>query len=82
MKIEIKSIEESPNYVTDPEFQDYRALEMSGVVITKGGMQSGNPSLDLQFVDEHGKRYVAMVQGNIFRSIAQIASVHYKDGGV
>lgn len=78
--IQVKTIAESPNYNVPPN-DNFKLVELSGVVITKDGMQSGNPSLDLQFVDKDGNQFVALIQGNIFRAIALIANPHYKDGG-
>lgn len=81
IKIEVKTIEESPKYNQDENFMGWAGAKLTGAIITKDGMESGNPSLDLQFVDENGKKFIALVSGNIFRAIAIMAKDHYKDGG-
>lgn len=81
LNISIKTIEESPNYRTDPKYQNYKPLKMTHAIITIDGMESGKPSLDFQFEDEQGNKYMTLLQGDIFRGIALMAKNQFKDGG-
>jgi hypothetical protein len=77
--VSIKSVEESPNYNTDPLWQGFNPLIMNNVIITKNGMESGVPSLDLQFVDQKGNKHMALIPGNIFRAIYMAAHPCFGD---
>ena len=77
--IEVKTVEEAPNYSANPT--EFRVLKIKKVIVIKDGMESGNPSFDVQLEDGDGTKYLALVTGNIMRAIAIAANPFYQDGG-
>lgn len=76
MSVKLTTIEEGPKYG-----EDFTVIEGKQAVIIKEGMSSGLPSIDLEFFDADGKKYIAMLTGGIFRAIWLVAKHQYHDGG-
>ena len=63
----IDSVSEAPKYTEDTPL-----LKIDTVLIVKEGMESGGPSVDIQLVDDKGKKYVIMASGGILASIGSV----------
>lgn len=61
------SIEEAPNY---NKIGGFIAANLEKAVIVKNGTSQGNPTVDLIFEDQEGKKYVALITGALIKSIA------------
>lgn len=69
LTIEIaNSPEEAPNYSRD--FVDVRAARITKAVIVNKGMDSGKPTVDLQFESMDGCKFVAMLTGDLVKGLA------------
>lgn len=80
ISIEIKTVEEAPNYKTgDNGGEGFKALNCTKAIIVKNGMVSGNCTVDLQFVDDQGQKHVYFVTGRIIQALAQAISAHQAD---
>lgn len=66
VSVEIVDLVEAPNY-NQP---DWAGLSVEKVIIVKKGTKAGNPTIDLQFVDDKGNKSVAMLTAKIFGLIA------------
>ena len=65
---EIKeSYKEAPNYGPD-----YTMVKIVKAILVGKGMQSGKPSVDLQLVDKKGNKYIAMLSGELYKSVSII----------
>ncbi len=65
---EIKeSSKEAPNYGAD-----YKMVKIVKAILVANGMESGKPSVDLQLVDKNGNKYIAMLSGELYKSVAII----------
>lgn len=60
---------EAPNYNKDG---DWEGLTLQKCIVVCDGMEGGNPSVDLQLVDESGKKYVAMITGSLLESAGSV----------
>jgi hypothetical protein len=70
--LEIKnSIEEAPDYNTNGEGFSHATLTKA--IVVRRGMVSGNDTIDLQFVDEAGNKFVAMVTARILKAVTDQA---------
>ncbi|MGD2065606.1 MAG: hypothetical protein PVI43_00365 [Candidatus Bathyarchaeota archaeon] len=61
------SPEEAPNY---NELESWNAAEITEFGIVGKGTAEGNPTVDIQFKDKDGNRYVAMVTGGLIEMLA------------
>lgn len=65
VSIEIKdSVEEAPKYTND-----YKLLKLEKLIVVGEGAVSGNPTADLQLVDQDGNKYVVMSTGGIIETM-------------
>jgi hypothetical protein len=48
---------------------EYSAIEIEKVVVVRKGTEGGNSTVDLVLKDQHGKKFVVMVTGNLIKSI-------------
>lgn len=49
-----------------------RSATITKAVIVKNGTVSGKPTVDIQFTDDEGIQYVAMITGALVESLAQV----------
>jgi len=47
-----------------------RLLRLHTCIVVGKGTEAGNPTIDLQLIDEDGREYIAMVTGGILEGIA------------
>lgn len=52
---------------------DWSPAVLEKAVIVGRGTTQGNPTIDLQFVDENGVHYIAMITANLLRSVLATA---------
>lgn len=64
----VDSPSEAPDYKKLEE--EYTLLQMKYCYVIANGTQEGNVTVDIQLVDEHGKKYVIMATGRIINMIA------------
>ena len=64
MKI-VDSIDKAPNYG-----DDVIPIRMDTAIIVRNGTQGGRSTVDLQCVDDKGKKYLIMVTGAILRNLS------------
>lgn len=69
----VASPDEAPNYNTDG--QGIKAASLDTAIIVKNGTEGGNATIDLQFTDDKGQRYVAMITANLLKSVCIAAGV-------
>jgi hypothetical protein len=67
------STQEAPNYNTNG--QGIKPANLDTAIIVKNGTIEGNPTVDLQFTDKDGNRYIAMITANLLKSICIAAGV-------
>lgn len=58
---------EAPNYNTDGK--GTLSANLDAAIIVKNGTESGSATVDLQFTDKNGQRYVAMITANLLRMV-------------
>ena len=61
------SAKDAPEYATNGE--GFQFAELAGVIIIRNGTAAGNDTVDLQFKDKDGNKFVAMVSGAIIKTI-------------
>lgn len=63
------SIAQSP--AEAPKYgKDFTAVNIDKAIIVKKGTVNGNPTVDLQFTDANGNKFIAMATGAIIESLA------------
>lgn len=65
---------EAPDYNTNGE--GFKAANILKAIIVKKGTVEGNDTVDLQFEDEAGQKYVAMLTGRLIKSLAAAINTH------
>lgn len=63
-----KSPEEAPNYKQEG---GWIQANLDKAIVVHNGMESGNSTVDLQFTDEKGNKYMCMVTGRLLKMVAQ-----------
>lgn len=63
-------VADAPDYVNNGE--GFKSAELSKAIVVRNGTQNGNDTVDLQFVDGEGNKFVAMVTARILKSIADV----------
>jgi len=62
------------------EAPDYKnaeiALYVNTAIVVKNGTLSGKCTVDLQFMDQHGEKYVAMLTGRTIEGLAQVIAAN------
>lgn len=72
LSIEIKdSPEVAPNYGKEG---GWKGAVLKKAIIVKNGTISGAATIDLQFEDEHGNKYVAMVTAALLKGVTDTAN--------
>lgn len=80
ISIEIKTVEEAPNYNTgENDGGGFKPLHCKKAIIVKNGTVEGNCTVDLQFVDDQGQKHVYFVTGKIIQALAAAISAHQVD---
>ncbi len=64
------SIEDAPNYNTNGE--GFKKAILTKAVIVRRGTQEGHDTIDLQFVDDAGNKYVAMITGRLLKTATDL----------
>jgi len=67
------SPDDAPNYNTNGE--GIKPATLDRAIIVKDGTVGGEPTVDLQFTDEKGNRYIAMITANLLKSVCIAAGV-------
>ena len=73
LEIQIASIEEAPDYNAEPI--TFTAATLIKAVIVRKGMVSGNDTVDLQFIDGAGNKYVAMITAKLLKTLTDVCNV-------
>lgn len=68
-----QSPDEAPNYNTNG--RGIKAASLDTAIVVKNGTVEGNATVDLQFTDDKGNRYVAMITANLLKSVCIAAGV-------
>jgi len=61
---------EAPNYMTE---DGWKAATLTKAIIVRNGTQGGNATIDLQFTDEQGNKYVAMITAALLRNAINLS---------
>lgn len=64
-----ESVEAAPKYS-----EEFKMVRADTVVIVPNGTKEGNPTVDIQLVDEEGNKYLIMATGKIMEMIGQMVS--------
>ncbi len=79
LNIQIKTIKESPNYnELNKAGENWKVATLKTAIVTKEGTKAGNPTVDLQFEDEHGNKFIAMVKGSLLEGLGKVISANMK----
>ena len=71
----VDSSKEAPNYG-----DDFTLLKAHTCIIVGRGTVAGNPTVDIQLTDEHGKKFLIMATGGIMEMIgAAVAGKRQRD---
>lgn len=65
----VDSPAQAPNYRRDRV--DVRTVAITKAIIVLGGMESGRATVDFQIKDEQGAEFVAILTGDLVKSLAQ-----------
>lgn len=52
--------------------EEWGYLKIEKALVVCNGTVEGNPTVDLQFVDKQGNKYVAMATGGILESVVKV----------
>lgn len=63
------TVEEAPDY---KKLGGWQHADCKTAVIVRNGTEGGNDTVDLQFTDEKGNKFVAMLTANILKTIADL----------
>jgi hypothetical protein len=75
LPIEIKdSIEEAPDYKTNGE--GFEAAEIIKAIVVRRGTVEGNDTVDIQFQDLKGNKFIAMTTGALIKMLAAAINIH------
>ncbi len=73
LKINIcNSIEEAPNYNKDGK--GFKAASLVKAIIVRNGTKDENDTVDLQFKDESGQKYICMTTGKILKMLTDLVN--------
>lgn len=61
------SPEQAPNYNKDGK--GIKGAKLIKVIVVRNGTEAGNDTVDLQFEDQDGNKYVAMVTARILKVV-------------
>jgi len=65
--IEIKTIDEAPNY--NKLAEKYESIRIEKAIIVKKGMTSGRPSVDIQCQDSNGNKFLIFAKGGVIEML-------------
>lgn len=66
---------DAPNY---NEKGDWKAAKIEKFVVVGRGTTEGKPTVDIQFTDEEGNQYIAMITATLLASVVSAASGIYE----
>ncbi len=72
LSISIKSVKDAPNYNDNPK--EFVPIKIENAIIIKKGMETGDPTVDLQCVDENGNKYLIFITYNILNGLSVAAN--------
>lgn len=72
----VNSPEEAPQYRTDPQYTEFNPASLLEAVVVRKGTVEGGDTVDLQFTDSAGNKFVAMTTGNIIKSLASLVNTN------
>lgn len=65
---------QAPNY---NEEEGWKAAMIKKAVVVGNGTKEGKPTVDIQFEDEDGNKYVGMITGELIKGLAKaVEGVH------
>lgn len=70
LPIEVKSIEEAPNYTTK---DGWSVIKFTKAIVVERGTEEGSPTIDLQFEGPNGEKFIVMTTMGIIDSLAGVA---------
>lgn len=77
LKLEIKeSSYEAPNYKENGE--GFVTVKLTKAIVVRKGMLNGNDTIDLQFEDDAGNKYVALITAKLLKTVTDIAITEYE----
>jgi hypothetical protein len=69
----IRTVNEAPNYQTGANGgEGFKAAKILAFVAIKEGMANGKDTVDLQFEDDQGNKFVAFTTATLFKQFASI----------
>lgn len=71
------SYKEAPNYKENGE--GFKHVTLKKGIVVRDGMENGNDSIDLQFVDEEGNKFVAMTTAKLLKSLTDVTVTYHDD---
>lgn len=61
-------VSEAPNYTAE----EWNSAKVDKAVVVRKGTVEGNDTVDLQFVDEKGNKYVALITACLLKGLAEV----------
>lgn len=62
--------QEAPDYNTNGE--GFKGAKIEKVLIVRQGTEGGNDTVDIQFTDQEGNKFVAMTTGRLLKSVTDL----------
>lgn len=70
------------SYLEAPDYKQglrggagFIGAELTDAIIVRKGMESGNDTIDLHFVDQDGKKYIAMTTARLLKTVTDLCIV-------
>lgn len=73
-----ESYKEAPNYRENGE--GFKGAKLIKAIIVKKGTEGGFDTVDLQFEDEDGTKYVAMTTGALLKTVTDLVNANAEKG--
>ena len=64
------TVEDAPNYNTNGE--GFEKATFVQAIVVRNGTEEGQDTVDLQFIDENGHKFIAMTTANIIKTLAGV----------
>ena len=61
---------DAPNYNTDGK--GFKGAKLIKAIVVRKGTQGGHDTIDLQFEDENGQKYIALTTAVLLKSITNV----------
>ncbi len=70
------TVAEAPDYKKpSPTGETYIGASLQKAVIVRHGTEGDNDTVDLQFVDQHGHRFVAIITARLLKTVTDLCHV-------